>query len=157
MSFPEKAYTKREVKIAKEMVDNGYKHDLQISGQSDFTWKVKEALDHVKTAGYYDYLRTYIRSIVEIDGMTQLRQAEVSIWANKFAVDNPIDAASLFIQKAFSMSEYLQGKLYYGGTAEKRSIKKRTEFLEALKEASTDKEVKEECQRLLSLWQDNSA
>ena len=139
------------------MVDNGYKHDLQISGQSDFTWKVKEALDHVKTAGYYDYLRTYIRSIVEIDGMTQLRQAEVSIWANKFAVDNPIDAASLFIQKAFSMSEYLQGKLYYGGTAEKRSIKKRTEFLEALKEASTDKEVKEECQRLLSLWQDNSA
>jgi len=95
--------------------------------------------------------------IVEIDGMTQLRQAEVAIWANKFAVDNPIDAASLFIQKAFSMSEYLAGKLYYGGTAEKRSIMKRTEFLEALKEKSSDKEVKEECQRLLSLWQDNSA
>lgn len=157
MSFPDKTYTKREVKIAKEMVDNGYKHDLQISGGSDFTWKVKDAIEHVKTAGYYDYLRTYIRSIVEIDGMTQLRQAEVSIWANKFAVDNPIDAASLFIQKAFSMSEYLQGKLYYGGTAEKRSIKKRTEFLETLKETSTDKEIKEECQRLLSLWQDNSA
>ena len=157
MSFPEKAYTKKEVKTAKELVDGGYKHELQIRGESDFTWKVKEALDHVKTAGYYDYLRTYIRAIEEIDGMTQLRQAEVSIWANKFAVDNPIDAASLFIQKAFSMSEYLQGKLYYGGTAEKRSIKKRTEFLEALKEKSLDKEVKEECQRLLKLWQDNSA
>ena len=157
MNFPEKVYTKKEVKTAQELVDCGYKHDLQINGQSDFTWKVKEALDHVKTAGYYDYLRTYIRAIIEIDGMTQLRQAEVSIWANKFAVDNPIDAASLFIQKAFSMSEYLQGKLYYGGTAEKRSIKKRTEFLEALKEKSSEKEVKEECQRLLTLWQDNSA
>ncbi len=157
MSFPEKVYTKREVKAAKELVDQGYKHDLSISGQSEFTWKVKEALDHVKTAGYYDYLRTYIRTIVEIDGMTQLRQADVAIWANKFAVDNPIDAASLFIQKAFSMSEYLEGKLYYGGAAEKRSIKKRVAFLEALKEKSGDKEVKEECQRLLALWQDNSA
>ncbi len=150
-------YTKKEVKAAKALVDEGYKHELQISGQSDFTWKVKEALDHVKTAGYYDYLRTYIRTIVEIDGMTQLRQSEVAIWANKFAVDNPIDAASLFVQKAFSMAEYLDSKLYYGGAAEKRSIKKRVEFLEALKEKTEDKEVREECQRLLSLWQDNSA
>jgi hypothetical protein len=157
VSFPEKVYTKKEVKAAKALVDQGFKHNLDISGQSEFTWKVKEALDHVKTAGYYDYLRTYIKNIVEIDGMTQLRQAEVAIWANKFAVDNPIDAASLFIQKAYSMSEYLEGKLYYGGAAEKRSIKKRVEFLETLKEKSTDKEIREECQRLLSLWQDNSA
>lgn len=157
MSFPEKVYTKKEVKAAKALVDHGYKHDLSVDGQSDFTWKVKDALEHVKTAGYYDYLRTYIRKIVEVDGMTQLRQAEVEIWANKFAVDNPIDAASLFIQKAYSMQEYLEGKLYYGGAAEKRSIKKRIEFLEALNEKTEDKEVKEEGQRLLTLWQDNSA
>jgi hypothetical protein len=157
LSFPEKVYTKKELREAKALVDQGFKHDLSVEGQSDFTWKVKDALEHVKTAGYYDYLRTYIRKIVEIDGMTQLRQAEVAIWANKFAVDNPIDAASLFIQKAYSMEEYLDSKLYYGGAAEKRSIKKRMEFLEALKEKTSDKEVKEECQRLLTLWRDNSA
>jgi hypothetical protein len=88
--------------------------------------------------------------------MTQLRQSEVSIWANKFAVDNPIDAASLFIQKAFSMQEYLAGKLYYGGAAEKRSIEKRIEFLQALKDKTTDSSVKEECERLLGLWNDSS-
>jgi len=157
LSFPEKVYTGKEVKAARALVEQGYKHNLIVDGQSEFTWKVKEALEYIKTAGYYDYLQTYIRKIVEIDGMTQLRQAEVAIWANKFAVDNPIDAASLFIQKAFSMQEYLDGKLYYGGAAEKRSITKRIEFLEVLKEKIGDKEVKEECERLLSLWHENSA
>jgi hypothetical protein len=88
--------------------------------------------------------------------MTQLRQTEVAIWANKFAVDNPVDAASLFIQKAFSMEEYLSGKLYYGGAAEKRSIGKRIAFLQTLQEKSTDDSVKEECIRLLDLWNDSS-
>lgn len=156
MSFPEKVFTGREVKAARALVEQGYRHNLAVNGQSDFTWKVKEALEYIKTAGYYDYLQTYIREIVEIDGMTQLRQAEVAIWANKFAVDNPIDAASLFIQKAFSMQEYLQGKLYYGGVAEKRSVAKRMEFLEALKEKTDSKEVREECERLLSLWRESS-
>ena len=111
----------------------GYKHNLTVEGKPEFTNKVKEALDYIKTAGYFEYLQTYIRKITEIDGMTQLRQTEVAIWANKFAVDNPVDAASLFIQKAFSMEEYLAGKLYYGGAAEKRSIAKRIEFLQTLK------------------------
>ncbi|MCW3983508.1 MAG: hypothetical protein NWE96_05880 [Candidatus Bathyarchaeota archaeon] len=156
MSFPEKVYTAKELKAARTLVDQGYKHNLVVEGQSEFTKKVKEALEHIKTAGYYDYLQTYIQKIVEIDGMTQLRETEVAIWANKFAVDNPVDAASLFIQKAFSMDEYMHGKLYYGGAAEARSIAKRVEFLQALKEKSQDKEVKEECERLLSLWADSS-
>ena len=66
---------------------------------------------------------------MEIDGITQLRETEVAIWANKFAVENPVDAASLFIQKAYHMKEYLEGELYYGGNAEKRSVAKRIEFL----------------------------
>ncbi len=156
MSFPEKVFTGKEVKAAKALVDQGYKHSLNVQGKPEFTRKVKEALEYVKTAGYFDYLQTYIRSIQEIDGMTQLRQAEVSIWANKFAVDNPVDAASLFIQKAYHMQEYLEGKLYYGGAAEKRSIAKRIEFLEVLKDKSQDANVKEECARLLELWRDNS-
>lgn len=156
MSFPDKVFTGKELKEAHALVEQGYKHQLNVDGKSEFTRKVKEALEYIKTAGYYDYLSTYIRTITEIDGMTQLRQSEVSIWANKFAVDNPIDAASLFIQKAFSMQEYLAGKLYYGGAAEKRSIAKRIEFLQALKDKTTDASVKEECDRLLGLWNDSS-
>ncbi|MDI6847018.1 MAG: hypothetical protein QMD23_02665 [Candidatus Bathyarchaeia archaeon] len=60
---------------------------------------MKQALKLVKTAGYYNFLRTYLRSIVEIDGLTQLREADAAIWANKYAMENPVDAASLFIQK----------------------------------------------------------
>ena len=155
MTFPEKVFTGRELKAAKALVDKGHKHDLIVDGEPLFTKKVNEALDLIRTAGYYEYLQTYIRSIREIDGMTQLRQAEVAIWANKFAVDNPIDASSLFIQKAYHMQEYLEGKLYYGGAAEKRSIAKRIEFLQTLKDKSQDSEVKAECKRLLELWRDN--
>jgi len=93
---------------------------------------------------------------MEIDGISQLRETEVAIWAGKFAVENPVDAASLFIQKAYHMKEYLEGELYYGGNAEKRSVTKRVEFLESLKDKSSDKVVKEECERLLEMWKDSS-
>jgi hypothetical protein len=93
---------------------------------------------------------------VEIDGITQLRETEVAIWANKFAVENPVDASSLFIQKAYLMKEYLEGELYYGGNAEKRSVAKRVEFLQDLSEKSVDREVKEECSRLLQMWKESS-
>ena len=73
-----------------------------------------------------------------------------------FAVENPVDAASLFIQKAHHMKEYLEGELYYGGNAEKRSVAKRIEFLQTLKDKSSDKAVKEECERLLEMWKDSS-
>ncbi|MEM3823986.1 MAG: hypothetical protein QXH87_03550, partial [Candidatus Bathyarchaeia archaeon] len=78
------------------------------------------------------------------------------IWANKYAVENIVDAASLFIQKANHMKEYLEGKLYYGGTAEKRSVEKRIEFLKVLKEKTQKKEIKEECERLLKFWNESA-
>jgi hypothetical protein len=53
------------------------------------------------------------------------------------------------------MKEYLEGKLYYGGEAEKRSVEKRIEFLKTLKKKSRKKEVKEECERLLSSWSES--
>ena len=118
--------------------------------------KVNQALELIKTAGYYDFLRTYLRKIMEIDGITQLRETEVAIWANKFAVENPVDVASLFVQKAYHMKEYLEGELYYGGNAEKRSVAKRIEFLQILKEKTSDKAVKEECERLLEMWRESS-
>jgi predicted small secreted protein len=156
LEFPKRVYTRKEVKNARQMVNKGYKHNLKVEGSSKFEQKVKEALKLVNTAGYYDFLRTYIRKIIEIDGLTQLRETEVEIWANNFAVENPVDAASLIIQKANNMKEYLEGKLYYGGIAEQRSVEKRIEFLEILKEKSLDESVKEECTRLLQMWEDSS-
>jgi len=155
LEFPQRIYTSEEVKKAKEIIDKGYKHRLRVKGSPDFKKKVKQALKLVKTAGYYDFLRTCIRNITEIDGLTQLREAEAAIWANKYAVENPVDAASLFIQKANHMKEYLEGKLYYGGEAETRSVQKRIEFLKILKKKSRKKEVKEECKRLLSSWSES--
>lgn len=154
--FPERVYTAEEVKTAKTLVDQGYKHNLTVEGSGSFKEKVNQAIELVKIAGYYDFLQSYIRLILEIDGITQLRETEVAIWANKFAVDNPVDAASLFIQKAYHMKEYLEGELYYGGNAEKRSVAKRVEFLQALKDKSSDKVVQEECNRLLVLWKESS-
>ena len=156
MEFPERVYTEKEVKTARELVKKGYKHSLTLEGSPNFKQKINQALELVKTAGYYEFLRTYIRKIIEIDGLTQLRETEAAIWANKFAVENPVDAASLLIQKANHMKEYLEGELYYGGTAEKRSVEKRIKFLEVLKEKSQDESVKEECARLLQMWEDSS-
>jgi hypothetical protein len=155
LEFPKRIYTDEEVKKAKELVDKGYKHRLRVKGSPIFKQKVNPALKLVKTAGYYEFLRTYIHGIIEIDGLTQLREAEATIWANKYAVENPVDAASLFIQKSNNMKEYLEGKLYYGGEAEKRSVEKRIEFLEVLKKKSRKKEVKQECERLLSSWSES--
>lgn len=156
MEFPKRIYTEEELKRAKEQVNKGYKHRLKVIGSMEFKDKVSSTLKLIKTAGEYDFFRTYIRSIVEIDGFTQLRESEAAIWANKYALENPVDAASLFIQKANQMREYIEGKLYYGGSAEKRSVEKRIQFLEKLKKRTRKKEVKEECERLLKLWSESS-
>jgi hypothetical protein len=154
--FPERVYTAEEVKTAKELVDQGYKHNLSVEGSEQFKEKTNQVLELIKTGGYFGFFQSYIRRIMEIDGLSQLRETEAAIWANKFAVENTVDAASLFVQKAYSMKEYLEGELYYGGSAEKRSVAKRVEFLNALSEKSDDKSVKEECERLLQMWKESS-
>jgi hypothetical protein len=138
------------------LIDHGYKHDLAVEGTSEFKQKISRILELVKTAGCYDFLRTYIRQIIEIDGLTQLRETEAAIWANKFAVENPVDAASLFIQKTHHMKQYIDGDLYYGGTSEKLTVEKRIEFLDALKNKTDEKEIKDECERLLKMWEESS-
>ena len=156
MDFPERIYTTEEHKKAKKLIDQGYKHSLSAEGSLDFRQKVYRVLELVKIADYYESMRPYIRKIIEIDGLTQLRETEAAIWANKFAVENPVDAASLFVQKTFHMKQYIDGEVYYGGSAEKRSVEKRMEFLETLKSKSREKDVIEECERLLQMWKDSS-
>ena len=156
MEFPERIYTTAEHKKAKELIDQGYKHRLAVNGSLDFRQSVYRTLELVKIAGYYEFLRTYIRNIIEIDGLTQLRETEAAIWANKFAVENPIDAASLFVQKCFQMKQYIDGEVYYGGASEKQSVEKRMEFLETLKTKSQEQAVIDECERLLQMWKESS-
>jgi hypothetical protein len=156
LSFPQRLYTTEEVHTAKALITQGYKHNLTVEGTEAFKIKVNQAIEYLKIAGYYDFFITYIKEIIEIDGITQLRETEVAIWANQYAVENSVDAASLLVQKAYSMKEYLDGELYYGGNAEKRSILKRIEFLQALKEKTTDPPVAYNCQWLLDLWTESS-
>jgi hypothetical protein len=155
LEFPNRVYTDEEVRVARELIEKGYRHRITIDGSPEFRQKVRRAFELVKIAGYYDFLRTYIRKIREIDGLTQLRNADAAIWANVYAVESPVDAASIFLQKANHMQEYLELKHYYGGEAEKRSVAKRIEFLEVLKGKSREKEVIAECERLLGLWRDS--
>jgi hypothetical protein len=156
LEFPQHVYTEEEVKAAKQLVDSGYRHQIAVKGDAHFVAKVDEALELAEAAGVCDFLRTYLREIIEIDGITQLRETEVAIWANKFAVENAVDFASLLIQKAHHMKEYLDGELYYGGNSEKRTVQKRMEFLEVLQAKTSDTAVKAECERLLEMWRESS-
>ncbi len=153
--FPKRVYTKDEVKKAREAIESGHIHRLKITGSKEFKEKVREALKLIKTTKQYKFLRTYIREIKEIDGLTQLREAEAAIWANNHAVKDPVDAASLFIQKAYQMKDYIEGKLYYGGEAEHRTTQKRIEFLEKLKKRTRKKEVKDRCEEILKVWRES--
>ena len=153
--FPQRVYTKDEVKKAREAIESGHIHRLKITGSKEFKEKVREALKLIKTTKQYKFLRTYIREIKEIDGLTQLREAEAAIWANNHAVKDPVDAASLFIQKAYQMKDYIEGKLYYGGEAEHRATQKRIEFLEELKKRTRKKEVKDRCEKILKVWRES--
>lgn len=152
MKFPKRIYTAEEVKKAAEMVKKSHKHNLQIDGSQFFLSRLKQVLRLVRTAGYYDFLRTYIRSIIEIDGVTQLREADATIWVNQYALQNLVDAASLLIQKTNRMKEYLESEVYNSGVAEKHSVEKRIEFLRALKKNSEKQEIREECEKLIGSW-----
>ena len=151
MGFPERVYTRDEVETARTLIEQGHKHRLIVKGSQDFENKVEKALELIKTANYHDFLRTYIRQIVEIDGLSQLREAEVSIWANKYAVADPVEAAGFFIQKAQQMKDYIEGKLYYD-RGETRAVNKRIDFLETLKVRSTDQALRKRCEKSLEAW-----
>ena len=151
MRFPERVYTVKEVKKARELIEKGHKHKLEVSGSPDFKRKVEEALELIKTAEYYDFLRTYIRQIREIDGLSQLREAEAAIWANKYAVADPVEAAGFVIQKAQQMKGFIEGKLYYD-KGEIKAVEKRIEFLETLRDRSKNQAVKKKCEENLKRW-----
>ncbi|RJS85758.1 hypothetical protein CW702_00730 [Candidatus Bathyarchaeota archaeon] len=155
MKFPSRVYTEEEVELARTLIRRGYRHRIRIIGSQDFRSKVRAALSLIKKAGKYDFLRSYIRSIVEINGLSQLREADASIWLNKYAVEDPYEAASFIMQKAWQMSIYLQGIRHYGHIGETAAIKERIRFLKELRDRCRDPKIRSECDKILSLWQES--
>jgi len=153
MEFPERVFTEEEVKQARTLVEKGYRHKLHVTGSKEFKKKITEILNLIRTAAYYEFLTTYIREIKEIEGFSQLHEADVVIWANMQILVDAVDAASFIVQKAQQMKDYVESRLYYGA-GEMAAIKKRLEFLEKLKEKSKSKEVKQRCGELLKQWED---
>ncbi len=149
--FPKRVFTENEVKQARDLIERGYKHKLTTKGSEDFKKKVQEALGLVKTAGDYDFLRTYIREIVEIEGLSQLHESDAAIWANMPMLADPVDAASYIVQKAWQMKDYIEGRLYYG-TSEMGLVEKRQEFLGKLRQNTRDSEIQKKCDELLKRW-----
>ncbi len=111
--FPKKVFTANEVVQARELIEKGYKHQLTIKGSAKFKKQLREALELIKTASDYDFLRTYIRQIEEIEGLSQLHESDAVIWANMPMLADPVDAASYIMQKAWQMKDYIEGRVYY--------------------------------------------
>ena len=149
--FPKRVYTIEEVERVRGLIEEGYKHRLRIKGSLQFKQKVKEALSPIKTAQYYGFLRTYIKEIIEIDGFSQLRESEVAVWANRYAVEDPIEGAGFLIQKAHQMKDYIEGRLYYD-KGEINAVRKRIRFLETLKDKSKNQTIKKKCDESLKRW-----
>jgi hypothetical protein len=155
-AFPQEIFTEKEHASAKKLINQGYKHNLTVEGSQQFKEKVVQALELTKLTGDYDFIRTYIRKIKEIDGITQLREAEVEIWTTISMVENIADGASLFIEKAYYMKAFIDGEIYYDIKTEEYSTEKRIEFLRNLQAKSKDEKIKEECQRFLDMWTGNA-
>lgn len=151
MAFPKRVYTQEEVDKARELVQKGFKHNLMIRGSRGFKEKMGQVIELVKTADYYDFLRTYIREIIEIEGFSQLHESDVALWANTSMLDDLVNAASFVVQKAQQMKDYLEGRLYYG-KGEIASIEKRLEFLRVLETKTKSLEVQRRCEQLLKEW-----
>jgi len=151
MEFPKRIYTTEEVERARELIKKGHKHHLKVKGSPEFKQKVKEALSLIKTAQYYDFFRTYIKQVIEINVFSQLRESESVIWTNKYAVEDPIECSSFLIQKAHQMKDYIEGRLYYD-KGEINAVKKRIQFLETLKNKSKNQIIKKKCEESLKRW-----
>lgn len=135
------------------MVQKGYKHALKIKGSQEFKDKMRQVLELVKAADYHDFVRTYLREIVEMEGFSQLRESDAALWANLSMLEDVVNAASYMVQKAQQMKDYLEGRLYYG-IGEAAAIDKRLEFLRVLENKSKSEEVRARCEQLLKEWAD---
>jgi hypothetical protein len=105
------------------------------------------------TADYYDFLRTYIRCVKEIEGIGQLRETEATIWLNTYLVTNPVEGARFLVQKAQQMKDYLDGRQYYD-KGEMAAVETSIDFLRVLEGKRLSDDLKQLCQASLKQWTD---
>ncbi|MFH0897046.1 MAG: hypothetical protein V1850_03230 [Candidatus Bathyarchaeota archaeon] len=151
--FPRQIDTVSEFMTAREALAEGYKHRLRVVGDSEFKKNIEAILDLIRVAGYVEFLRTYIRSMREIEGLSQLREAEAMIWLNDYMVGNPFEGARFVIQKAEQMKGYLDGKRYYN-LGEISAVRVSIVFLEKLKSSLNDEAARAQCEEVLRQWKD---
>ena len=108
---------------------------------------------HISTAGYYDFLITFIRRISQVDGISQLREADATIWLNNYVIKEPFEGARFIIQKAEQMKNYLAGNLN-NISGETVAIEKSITFLEKLKDNLKDENLRAKCEEILRQWKD---
>ena len=154
VNFPRRIYTLDEFDAARKAIALGKKHHLRVRGSSEFKRKVEEILVLIKVAGYSDLLRKHIRCISEVEGVSQLREADSAIWLNLYVVKEPFEGARFVIHKAEQMMYNLEGKLNYIDT-ELQSVKQSVEFLERLENNLKDSNLKEKCKEVLSRWKED--
>jgi len=151
--FPDTLNTPEDLEAARRLIELGYRHRLKVDGSREFKDRIMETLKLIEEAGYGDLLHAYIRRIVEVEGYTQLREVEATLWMSKFSLTDVVDAASIIIQKVYQMKRFLEGKPYYGPKGEMWTTKKRFEFLEKLKEKAKEEWVRRRCKELLKEWE----
>lgn len=151
MKFPERIYTVDEFMAARRSIQEGHRHHLEISGSPAFRERVDEVVTLIKTAGYDDFLRTYIRRIAEIGGVSQLREAEATIWLSTYLLKNPVEGARFIVQKAHQMEAYLTGRVYYI-LGERPAVQKSVAFLRELKAHLQDEAMLALCEDVLTQW-----
>jgi len=152
--FPEYIRSPEDLDNARRLIESGYRHRLEIRGSGEFRRLIEEALSIIDEAGYGDMFRAYIRRIEEVDGFTQLREAEATLWICKYMLNDIVSGASVMVQKAYQMKRYLEGKPYYGPKGEMWTTKKRFEFLRKLRDRTKRSWVKQQCERLLREWEE---
>lgn len=138
---------------ARKALEEGYKHPLKVVGSPEFKGKVEEILNLIKVAGYYDFVRTYIRKMSEISGLSQLREAEATIWLNDYVVGNPFEGARFVVQKAEQMKDYIDGKEYYI-RGELSAVRKSIVFLEKLRNSIENGDLRAKCEEALRQWRE---
>ncbi|HDI01959.1 MAG TPA: hypothetical protein ENF78_05990 [Candidatus Bathyarchaeota archaeon] len=148
--FPKRLMTKEEIDRALELIRAGYRHQVEIKGSEDFVKAVREALRLVDLAGYGDEVRAYIRAVVEVEGFSQLRPEEATLWVSSGAIGNTVLLASLIVQKALQMKFYLEGKPFYGHICELKTTQAKYEFIRKLREKCEDEDIKKVCDEILS-------
>ena len=151
MDFPERIYTLDELKEARTAVAKGHRHKLAITGDDSFKELVARILDLIDLAGYGELLRTYIREIRQIGGISQLRETEASVWLNRLVAEDPIEGARFVVQKVLQMQAYIEGRAWYI-LGELPAVRGSVEFLRKLREQLKDPELRTRCDQVIMVW-----